>query len=324
METLQLLALALGLSAISGIRLYLTVFLTGLAIHFNWLHPHPHFQSLQILAHPAILTVSGSLFLIEFLADKIPWLDTIWDTVHTFLRPIGAILLSLTVLGDTHPLLSIIGALLGGTLAFSFHSAKAASRIAINTSPEPFSNILTSFAEDASSAAALVLLAWNPILFLSILFLLSILLAATLPFLFRLLSSRIYFAWKKLTLQPIPAYKKPPSSLPLDLECAIHQLSKSAASIQLCLPAFAAKVPNIPRNSRGWLVTFLEGNSPKIAWIGKIYHKVKFFELPANLYHKLTFIPGFLFDKLTLPSEPNSKKSKPIEILFDHSIATWS
>jgi len=106
MEVLQTLSVALGLAALSGYSLYLTVFSTGLAIHLGWVHLAPQFESLSVLGDPGILIVSGLLFALEFLADKIPWVDSVWDAVHTVIRPIGGAIVDLdesyaTALGTT-------------------------------------------------------------------------------------------------------------------------------------------------------------------------------------------------------------------------------
>src|SRR5258705_9173358 len=141
MEVLQTLSVALGLAALSGYSLYLTVFSTGLAIHLGWVNLAPQFSSLSVLGDPGILIVSGILFALEFFADKIPWVDSIWDAVHTVIRPIGGALLAIQVLGHPSPAFTVIVALLAGGTSLIAHTAKAATRLASNTSPEPFSNI---------------------------------------------------------------------------------------------------------------------------------------------------------------------------------------
>src|SRR4029453_1469076 len=95
-ERLDLLAVALGLAALAGINLYLTVFVTGLAIHFHWIALAPQYQSLEVLGNPWIITVAGILYFLEFFADKIPWVDSVWDAVHTVFRPIAGALLGIT------------------------------------------------------------------------------------------------------------------------------------------------------------------------------------------------------------------------------------
>src|SRR3712207_3304666 len=108
MEQLNLLGVALGLAALAGINLYLTVFATGLAINQHWITLAPQYQSLEILAHPLIITIAGVLYVLEFFADKIPWVDSAWDAVHTVIRPIGGALLAIRVLGHTNPTFDIV------------------------------------------------------------------------------------------------------------------------------------------------------------------------------------------------------------------------
>src|SRR5436305_13377284 len=102
MDRLNLLSVALGLACLAGLNLYLTVFATGLAIHFHWIVLAPQYQSLAILGQPIVAIISSVLFLLEFFADKIPWIDSVWDAVHTIIRPIGASLLATQLLG--HPI----------------------------------------------------------------------------------------------------------------------------------------------------------------------------------------------------------------------------
>lgn len=173
MERLDLLAVALGLATLAGVNLYLTVFATGLAIHFHWITLAPQYQSLEILGNPWIISIAGVLYLLEFFADKIPWVDSIWDAVHTVIRPIGGALLAIQVLGHPTPTLTVIVALLAGGTSLLTHTAKAATRLASNTSPEPISNIGLSLGEDAAVLGGLTLMHFAPLLAL-IIFLIGI------------------------------------------------------------------------------------------------------------------------------------------------------
>jgi hypothetical protein len=172
-ERLDLLAVALGLATLAGVNLYLTVFATGLAIHFHWITLAPQYQSLEILGNPWIISIAGILYLLEFFADKIPWVDSIWDAVHTVIRPIGGALLAIQVLGHPSPAFTVIIALLAGGTSLLTHTAKAATRLASNTSPEPVSNIGLSLGEDAAVLGGLTLMHFAPLLAL-ILFLICI------------------------------------------------------------------------------------------------------------------------------------------------------
>src|SRR5258708_34168348 len=172
-ERLDVLSVALGLAALAGVNLYLTVFATGLAIHFHWITLAPQYQSLEILGNTWTISIAGVLYLLEFFADKIPWVDSIWDAVHTVIRPIGGALLAIQVLGHPSPALTVIVALLAGGTSLIAHPAKAATLTAHHTSPEPFSNIGLSLGEDAAVLGGLTLVHFSPLLAL-IIFLIAI------------------------------------------------------------------------------------------------------------------------------------------------------
>lgn len=157
LDTAQLLALAAALGWASGLRLYAVVFLTSLAGFAGWV-TLPH--GLTVLQQPLVLGASGLMLAAEFFADKIPAVDTLWDAVHTFIRiPAGAALAA-AVFGGDQVAWATLAALMGGTLAATSHVAKATTRAAINTSPEPFSNLLASLAGDAV-VPAMLWLAWT-------------------------------------------------------------------------------------------------------------------------------------------------------------------
>jgi hypothetical protein len=149
LETIDLIGSTMGLGFVAGIRLYATVFALGLAIRLGWLQLGGVGEPLRILAHPAVLIVAGVACLIEFFADKVPWLDSAWDSFHAFIRPIGAVVVAAAAFGTFNPVLKVTLILLCGGMAFASHSSKAATRLLVNHSPEPFSNIGISLAEDA-------------------------------------------------------------------------------------------------------------------------------------------------------------------------------
>lgn len=145
MNPMQTLSLALGAGFSSGLNLYATVATLGLLQRFGVLHLP---ASLQMLSHPWVLGVALALYLIEFFADKIPYLDTIWDAIHTFIRPPAAALLAYAAAGGAAAEWKWGAALLAGGVALTSHGTKASARAAVNTSPEPFSNWALSFGED--------------------------------------------------------------------------------------------------------------------------------------------------------------------------------
>jgi len=161
-EHLPNLAVAAALAWGAGLRAYLVIFLVGVAGALGWLELPEH---LRLLEHPLVLGASGFMTLVEFFADKLPWLDSVWDAVHSFIRiPAGAALAA-AVFGDSGAAVALAAALLGGTLAAGVHFTKAGTRAALNTSPEPFSNWSASLAEDAMVPAGLWLAVAHPAVF---------------------------------------------------------------------------------------------------------------------------------------------------------------
>lgn len=159
LDTAQLIAVASVLGFASGIRLYLVLFAVGLAGYLQWV-PLP--AGLQLLAQPWVLGASGLMMAVEFFADKIPALDSLWDTVHTLIRiPAGAALAA-AIFGGDSATWATVAALLGGSLAATSHFTKAGSRALINTSPEPFSNVVASSAEDVLAGGLLLLVLAYP------------------------------------------------------------------------------------------------------------------------------------------------------------------
>lgn len=152
-DTLGLLA---GSGWASGLNLYLVTFLLGLAGRFDWL------EIPAVLQRTDVMIAAGALYVVEFFADKVPFLDNIWDAVHTFVRPVGAAALGYVIAGETADFGSALGAVMSGSLALAAHSAKATTRAAVNTSPEPFSNIFLSVAEDGLVAGLVALAIANP------------------------------------------------------------------------------------------------------------------------------------------------------------------
>ena len=183
LDTPQLVAIAAALGWASGLRLYAVVFLVGLAGTLGWVELP---AGLQLLQHPLMLTASGLMLAVEFFADKIPGVDTAWDAVQTFVRiPAGAALAA-SVFGDASAASALAAAILGGTLAAGSHFAKAGGRVAINASPEPFSNWAASFGEDLAVGVVLWLAWTHPLVAIAVLALLVLLTIWLVPRLVRL------------------------------------------------------------------------------------------------------------------------------------------
>lgn len=170
METLRAhlpeVAVAAALAWASGLRLYAALFIAGLAARLGWIELPQH---LALLAHPLVLGASAFMTCVEFFADKLPWLDSVWDAVHSFIRiPAGAALAA-AVFADSGAAVALAAAILGGGVAAGTHLTKAGGRAVINASPEPLSNWLVSFAEDGLVPAGLWLAVAHPVAFLGLL-----------------------------------------------------------------------------------------------------------------------------------------------------------
>lgn len=166
MDAISSFALAGGLSWASGLRLYVTVFAVGMLAKFGYIHLP---STLDILSNPVVIGVTGILSMIEFLADKIPYVDSAWDSIQTFIRiPAGA-LLAMGAINTSDPLIATLAALLGGSLTGMTHATKAGSRALINTSPEPVTNIAASFGEEGLLLGGGWLALTQPMIFLGVL-----------------------------------------------------------------------------------------------------------------------------------------------------------
>jgi hypothetical protein len=165
MGIVELLGVAGSVSLLAGWRMYLAVFATGLFMRYGGgvVEIPQNLQSLQALASPWVIGVAGAGALAEFFADKVAWLDSLWDSVHTAIRPIGGALLAMAIVDASDPTWQILSLLLGGSAALVSHGAKAGTRAVVNASPEPFSNMAVSTGEDVVSGGLLFLALSNPV-----------------------------------------------------------------------------------------------------------------------------------------------------------------
>ena len=155
MSIIEILGIAGSVSLLSGWRLYLSILATGIAMSTGAIPLPEHLASLQVLANPWVMGIAGFAALCEFFADKVAWLDTLWDTVHTFIRPVGGALLALAIVDPSDPATQVIAFVLGGGGALLAHGGKAGARAVINTSPEPVTNVAMSSVEDIATAGLL-------------------------------------------------------------------------------------------------------------------------------------------------------------------------
>jgi len=313
-ERLDVLGVALGFAALAGVNLYLTVFATGLAIHFHWITLAPQYQSLEVLGNPWIISIAGVLYLLEFFADKIPWVDSIWDAVHTVIRPIGGALLAIQVLGHPSPAFTVIVALLAGGTSLIAHTAKAATRLATNASPEPFSNIGLSLCEDAAVLGGLTLMHFNPLVAL-IIFLIGIgAFFYFAPKILRGMKAKIWLTWKKLNG---PADRDAPVNLPITLPARLASVFNHenvlGETIEWTARCVSGRGRRIPANLFGALVATKE--EPR-----KLVFVTRRLARTINLEDSVVgHEPRFLFENLVI--SPAAGKGPKYSFIFPRSDA---
>src|SRR5919107_4194044 len=163
MSAVELIALASTVSLLAGWRLYLVTFAVGLAMKFGWIALPDQLRALDVLANNWIVGIAGVGALAEFFADKIAWVDSLWDGVHSVVRPIGGALLSMAIIDGGDPAWQVGSLLLGGAAALIAHAGKAGARTLVNASPEPFSNVIVSTGEDVATGGLLALAIAYPV-----------------------------------------------------------------------------------------------------------------------------------------------------------------
>ena len=163
MTAVELIALASSISLLAGWRLYLVTCATGLAMKLGWVALPDQLKMLDVLANNWVIGIAATGAIAEFFADKIAWVDSAWDTIHSVIRPVGGALLSLAIVDSGDPAWQIGSFLLGGGAAFVAHAGKAGARTLVNASPEPFSNMVVSTGEDVATAGLFALAIANPI-----------------------------------------------------------------------------------------------------------------------------------------------------------------
>jgi hypothetical protein len=317
MQTLQTLGIALGLASLAGLNLYLTVFVTGLAIQQHWITLAPQYAELNVLAHPAVLVLSGTLYFIEFFADKVPWLDSLWDAVHTAIRPIGGALLAIRVLGTPDPVYDIIVALLAGSVSLLVHGVKAGTRLIANHSPEPFSNIGLSLTEDAAVIGGLALIHYDPVLALAVFSAVLLAICYFGPKLFRSVKVNAWLLRKKIispaTDQTVTELT---AKLPPDLHRIFHAANLLGEKIAWAVPCISGGARRIPANLFGSLVATTE-DPTKIWFVARRGWRKVAEEIDLATY-QVIHEPKFLSENLVLYS---LEKSPKYLFIFDRSQA---
>ncbi len=298
MDQLTTLGTALGLTAMAGINLYLTVFVTGVAIRLGWLELATELQSLQILSDPVVLVVAGLLLLLELVIDKCPYADNAWDSIHTVIRPIGGAFLALNALGTTDPVLQVVAALLGGSVAFSSHSAKAGSRLMVNTSPEPATTIAASVTEDTLVLGGVWLAFSHPLISLVVVTTALIVFWYFAPKFYRLFKANLVGMYHRLAqLQRGPSKATElPSKMASFARPTWSKLQHSGEEVAWVVPCFSGRMKPLGRNLRGCV---LATSSSRLFFIGRKSFGVQHLEITV---HGLRAIedPGSVFHRLLL------------------------
>ena len=188
MDLVTTLGRVIPFALASGVNLYATVAVLGLCSRYGWVALPEQFQG---FGHPVIIGVALAMYLVEFVADKVPWVDSAWDAVHTVIRPVGGALVAVAALGDASPAVQAAVALLGGSVAMTAHVSKAGTRAVANTSPEPFSNWVLSFAEDVFAIGLSYVALQHPYLALLVSIVVLTAMALSASLLFRALRRRL-------------------------------------------------------------------------------------------------------------------------------------
>ena len=299
MEIIQTLGTALGMGALCGIDLYLTVFVTGLAIRMKWIVLAPHLAGLGVLGDNWIPTLSGFLYFLEFFADKVPWVDSLWDAVHTVIRPIGAAFASTRMLGQTNPVFEVVIALLAGGAALSTHTVKAGTRTMINLSPEPASNIGMSLVEDVGVLGGLFVVFKHPGVALAMVIVFAIIFALVGPTLFRAVKANLFYIRGKLAaLGGSPGGDvQLESTLPHHLDTKLFQARGKEISARWLIPSFTGLAKGTGSNLRGWLIRPRDEN--ELYFVGSKWFRPVVLAVPLAGC-KLDFRQKFMYDELVI------------------------
>lgn len=279
-----MLGVALGLATLAGVNLYLTVAVTGLAIQFQWVTLQPNLAQLEVLGNPWIIGVAAVLYFLEFFADKVPWIDSANDAVHTVIRPVGGTLIAVLALGEAHPVVQVVAALLAGGASLTAHAAKSGTRLVANASPEPVSNVVLSVGEDVAVLGGLALVAWNPVVAAAVLILALIAAWWILPSLLRKVRCTGWLAWKKLNAPSADARLRK-ASLPPACELALRRAHASTAPVAWTAPCISGGGPRLPRDHRGYLVR-LQGDAANLFFVASRWLRGPFVvQIPLDAVH---------------------------------------
>jgi len=300
MEILDQLAVGLGFATLAGINLYLVTFVTGLAIRFHWVLLDERFTDLQVLGSPPVLAVAGVLLVVETFADKIPWVDSLWDGFHTIIRPVGGGLLAVSAIGTTRPEYDVIIALVAGGATLMSHGLKAGTRVVVNGTPEPVSNLVVSTAEDVAVIGGLALMSSEPKLFAGLCIVFLCLCVIIIPKIVRRVRAFCWLVWNNVAGDR-------PTDLPFGLTAPQH-----AALLGKALdPEILWSVPVVTGRGKGlaevrsWVIGKLvavrgTGSRTRLFFVGKTWRRTFCTELPSDVPLVIRHERGLLGEKLAI------------------------
>lgn len=305
MDLLAQLGVALGLASLAGVNLYLTVLLTGLAVRFDWLQLAEKYQHLAVFGHPVVIAVAGVLFVMEFFADKIPWVDSLWDSVHTVIRPVGGTLIALQALGQMDPWLQVVAGLVAGSAALTTHSAKAGTRLMINHSPEPFSNVAMSLTENIAVAGGSFFVLLKPVIALGVFAAIIIVIWMIFPRIFRIIRTSLWLIWNKLRMPGRRESLASPVTLGHDTDGHLLALLAAQASTSeheiawtvKCITGKCKGVPGVKPNFKAVLVARHQNATALLAIVGGLRDRLIQLPLAAA---RIDVESRFLSDNLVI------------------------
>jgi len=302
------LASILGLSVVSGVNLYLAVLAVGLAERYHWVAGLP--PELHVLAHPAVLITAGLLCLIEFFADKVPFVTVIWDGLHTFIRPVGGALLALQAAGHLDPRVQALAMLAGGSIALGTHGTKMGVRVLAHASPEPTTHSFISVVEDVGVLSLLALVYTHPAIALPILAAILLALLLALPLLGRVLRFLLAGLKGRVMSWVLRGARR---DIPLWADLAI--LAADPSGGQPILRAFARKVKGVRRLREGYL-THAGG---RWLFIHRSWFRTRTLVLDEGSPDPIRLLRGSIWDTLVV-----AREGKPQVFLVTKDWSRWT
>jgi len=273
MPALHTLSLALAAACLAGVNLYLTLFLAGLAGQLGWLPVTGDSSVIGMLATPAVMTVTLLLYVLNAIVDKVPAVDSLWDTLHTVIRPAGAVLLALHLMGSADPACQALAGILAGAAGLTTHLAKTSTRLLINNAPGPMLNILASITEDLLVFGLGVLAVKHPFASLIVSLSLTALLWLLFPRLFRTGRASLILMWRKVRLPAGTMSKrvKLSAKISADQDMLMHGLLPGACTVSWAVRTVTGRVkraPGLSQNMFGTLVS-VEEHTGTLVFIGR-------------------------------------------------------